>query len=105
MAAARIVEERPQRTTEARATSSFRSVVAFAHPHSPFRLEGVIAGPFRPYVNGTTGAPRMTDIRATTDFPLGDRSVKRMGYGAMQLAGPGVFGPPKDLPAALAVLR
>ena len=38
-------------------------------------------------------------------FPLGDRPVRRMGYGAMQLAGPGVFGPPKDRKAALAVLR
>jgi aryl-alcohol dehydrogenase-like predicted oxidoreductase len=38
-------------------------------------------------------------------FPLGDRTVTRMGYGAMQLAGPGVFGPPKDREAALAVLR
>ncbi len=38
-------------------------------------------------------------------FPLGRRSVKRLGYGAMQLAGKGVFGPPKDRPAALAVLR
>src|SRR5262245_32788176 len=37
-------------------------------------------------------------------FILG-RSVKRFGYGAMQLAGPGVFGPPKDHDAALAVLR
>jgi pyridoxine 4-dehydrogenase len=36
---------------------------------------------------------------------LGNRSVNRMGYGAMQLAGPGVFGPPKDRHAALAVLR
>ena len=36
---------------------------------------------------------------------LGDRSVKRLGYGAMQLAGPGVFGPPRDRDAALAVLR
>ncbi|PVZ19658.1 MULTISPECIES: aldo/keto reductase family oxidoreductase [unclassified Pseudomonas] len=36
---------------------------------------------------------------------LGDREVKRLGYGAMQLAGPGVFGPPKDPQAALAVLR
>ncbi len=42
----------------------------------------------------------------TTDtFKLGDRSVKRLGYGAMQLAGPGVFGPPKDHDGALAVLR
>ena len=38
-------------------------------------------------------------------FQLGQRAVNRMGYGAMQLAGPGVFGPPKDKPAALAVLR
>ena len=40
-----------------------------------------------------------------TNFHLGDRSVNRMGDGAMQLAGPGVFGPPKDRDAALAVLR
>ena len=38
-------------------------------------------------------------------FTLGSRAVKRLGYGAMQLAGPGVFGPPKDRAAALAVLR
>lgn len=38
-------------------------------------------------------------------FNLGDRNVKRLGYGAMQLAGPGVFGPPKDTDTALAVLR
>jgi len=38
-------------------------------------------------------------------FTMGDRTVKRLGYGAMQLAGPGVFGPPKDHQAALAVLR
>jgi aryl-alcohol dehydrogenase-like predicted oxidoreductase len=38
-------------------------------------------------------------------FQLGDRTVNRTGYGAMQLAGPQVFGPPKDRDAALAVLR
>ncbi|MGK3198912.1 oxidoreductase [Enterobacter ludwigii] len=38
-------------------------------------------------------------------FLLGDRLVNRVGYGAMQLAGPGVFGPPRDHDAALAVLR
>jgi pyridoxine 4-dehydrogenase len=38
-------------------------------------------------------------------FALGNRRVKRLGYGAMQLAGPGVFGPPKDPDAAVAVLR
>src|SRR5258708_27568719 len=36
---------------------------------------------------------------------LGTGTVRRVGYGAMQLAGPGVFGPPKDRPVALAVLR
>ncbi|GID96521.1 oxidoreductase [Amorphoplanes digitatis] len=38
-------------------------------------------------------------------FPLGDRSVRRIGFGAMQLAGPGAFGPPRDRDAALDVLR
>ena len=37
--------------------------------------------------------------------PLATALVNRLGYGAMQLAGPGVFGPPKDRGAALAVLR
>ena len=38
-------------------------------------------------------------------FPGTSLTVQRMGYGAMQLAGPGVFGPPKDRDGALAVLR
>ena len=39
-------------------------------------------------------------------FPMAEGlTVTRMGYGAMQLAGPGVFGPPKDHDAAIAVLR
>jgi aryl-alcohol dehydrogenase-like predicted oxidoreductase len=38
-------------------------------------------------------------------FPLGSRTVARLGYGAMQLAGPHVFGPPKDRTTAVAVLR
>jgi aryl-alcohol dehydrogenase-like predicted oxidoreductase len=38
-------------------------------------------------------------------FPLGDRSVRRIGFGAMQLAGPGAFGPPRDRDSALDVLR
>ncbi len=41
----------------------------------------------------------------TATFSLGDRTVGRLGYGAMQLAGPGVFGPPRDHNAALTVLR
>ena len=47
----------------------------------------------------------MTDIGKAGTFTLGTRTVKRIGYGAMQLAGPGVFGPPKDREGALAVLR
>ncbi len=47
----------------------------------------------------------MTDISAAGVFSLGNRRVNRMGYGAMQLAGPGVFGPSKDRGAALVVLR
>ncbi|MGB6948034.1 MAG: aldo/keto reductase family oxidoreductase [Methyloceanibacter sp.] len=47
----------------------------------------------------------MTDITAAGFFSLGNRTVNRLGYGAMQLAGPGVFGPPEDRDAALAVLR
>ncbi len=38
-------------------------------------------------------------------FPLADRPVRRMGFGAMQLPGPGVFGPPKDRATAVAILR
>lgn len=47
----------------------------------------------------------MPRIDQSRTFTLGDRKVYRLGYGAMQLAGPGVFGPPKDRDAALAVLR
>lgn len=47
----------------------------------------------------------MTDLSAAGTYKLGDRMVKRLGYGAMQLAGPGVFGPPKCHDAAIAVLR
>jgi len=47
----------------------------------------------------------MAHIQQSGTFNLGGRSVHRLGYGAMQLAGPGVFGPPKDRDAALAVLR
>lgn len=47
----------------------------------------------------------MSNINKTGTFSLGDRTVRRLGYGAMQLAGPGVFGPPRDTDAAVAVLR
>ncbi len=47
----------------------------------------------------------MIDINNAGRYELGDRVVKRLGYGAMQLAGPHVFGPPRDHAGALAVLR
>src|SRR6266545_7267327 len=42
---------------------------------------------------------------ANETFPLAGRPVRRVGFGAMQLPGPGVFGPPPDREAALGVLR
>ena len=47
----------------------------------------------------------MSKIDAAGTFALGRHTVKRLGYGAMQLAGPGVFGPPSDCAAAVALLR
>lgn len=47
----------------------------------------------------------MTNLAKVGTFGLGGRKVKRLGYGAMQLAGPHVFGPPKDRAKAIAVLR
>jgi len=45
----------------------------------------------------------MSKLNPTT--LLGDKPINRIGFGAMQLAGPGVFGPPRDPSAARAVLR
>lgn len=47
----------------------------------------------------------MSNLEKSGTFPLGGFAVKRLGYGAMQLAGKGVFGPPKDRAEAVAVLR
>lgn len=47
----------------------------------------------------------MTSVERSGTFRLGDLLVKRLGYGAMQLSGPGIFGPPRDRETALAVLR
>nr|WP_295835573.1 aldo/keto reductase family oxidoreductase [uncultured Azospirillum sp.] len=47
----------------------------------------------------------MSNLDKSGSFALGGKTVRRLGYGAMQLAGPGVFGPPKDHDAAIAVLR
>jgi pyridoxine 4-dehydrogenase len=46
-----------------------------------------------------------TTIASNRTTTLGDMPINRMGYGAMQLAGPGVFGPPRDPDVARAVLR
>jgi pyridoxine 4-dehydrogenase len=47
----------------------------------------------------------MSNFTPVGTFPLAGRPVRRMGYGAMQLAGPGVFGPPKDRDASITLLR
>src|SRR5258708_15785908 len=47
----------------------------------------------------------MSSVEMSGTFALGDLRVRRLGYGAMHLSGPGVFGPPKDRATALAVLR
>ena len=47
----------------------------------------------------------MSSIEPSGAFRLGDRLVRRLGYGAMRLSGPGIFGPPRDRKTAVAVLR
>ncbi|MGV2287897.1 aldo/keto reductase family oxidoreductase [Trinickia sp. YCB016] len=47
----------------------------------------------------------MSNFKPESTFSFAGQTVHRMGYGAMQLAGPGVFGPPKDRDACIAVLR
>jgi len=53
----------------------------------------------------TNNAISETRLGGQFTFPATSLTIQRMGYGAMQLAGPGVFGPPKDPEAAVAVLR
>jgi pyridoxine 4-dehydrogenase len=48
---------------------------------------------------------KQTDFAGNFTLPGTSMTVNRMGYGAMQLAGPGVFGPPRDVDVAIAVLR
>jgi len=55
--------------------------------------------------NTTSSALNDSALGGRFTFPGTSFEVRRMGYGAMQLAGPGVFGPPKDRAAAIAVLR
>src|ERR1700760_3789573 len=80
-------------------------------PSSALWWNGAIGASNRPRSRGRPPTHnRKKDLPMTTlsqagTFKLGDRTVNRMGYGAMQLAGPHVFGPPKDRDAAVAVLR
>src|ERR1700722_869049 len=54
---------------------------------------------------GTMPAEPNTPTAPNDTVLLASRPVRRMGFGAMQLPGPGVFGPPKDRAEALAVIR
>ncbi|WP_035615480.1 aldo/keto reductase family oxidoreductase [Haloferula sp. BvORR071] len=53
----------------------------------------------------STSSTPGTALGGEFTFPGTEVTVRRMGYGAMQLAGPGVYGPPRDPVAAVAVLR
>src|SRR6476659_11501677 len=64
----------------------------------------------RPHDNAhESGGKSMTVTRPPAaqagSYRVGDVDLNRIGYGAMQLAGPGVFGPPRDRAAAIDVLR
>jgi pyridoxine 4-dehydrogenase len=48
---------------------------------------------------------KISSAKATGTIALGELTVNRLGFGAMRLTGPGIWGPPKDRPGALAVLR
>ena len=56
-------------------------------------------------VAATMSTPELGDVTGGTLQLADDLVVTRMGYGAMQLAGPGVWGPPRDREEAIAVLR
>jgi hypothetical protein len=47
----------------------------------------------------------MRDAGATGEFRIGDTTINRLGYSAMRITGPGIWGPPSDRAAALATLR
>lgn len=57
------------------------------------------------HLTETTGKSSRTDLGGSFTLPNTSITLKRMGYGAMQLAGKGVFGPPRNIDAAIAVLR
>src|ERR1700694_3713311 len=47
----------------------------------------------------------LTTVRSSGTFKIGDKTVHRLGFGAMRLTGPGIWGEPKDRPEAIRVLR
>jgi len=57
------------------------------------------------FAEGNKAMTKQAKLGGAFTFPGTSMSVNRMGYGAMQLAGPQVFGPPRDVDAAIAVLR
>jgi aryl-alcohol dehydrogenase-like predicted oxidoreductase len=78
----------------------------FVYPHDLYGLWLIIARSAKAHLRGVHKQEiAMTTIGKAGTFPLGSQTVNRLGYGAMQLAGPGVFGPPRDPAAARAVLR
>jgi hypothetical protein len=72
--------------------------------HNPSTLDGIIKQKAMSHSDRTEFA-KETAMTHKDTFLLGNRPVRRMGYGAMQLAGKGVFGPPKNRAAAVAVLK
>ncbi len=83
----------------------------YASPGQPLWLDYYPRGEFQshqsqqPLLPQLLSGPRFPRIRPMAGYPLGSVMVSRVGFGAMQLPGPGVFGPPRDRSAALAVLR
>src|SRR5258705_8832937 len=104
---ARALSRKPlARATAAKASRSARSILTVRCSARPVLIIHDYRTGGRPLcADQTRRRPNMSNIDQSGTFTLGERTVKRLGYGAMQLAGPRVFGPPKDHATALAVLR
>src|SRR6201987_5345717 len=86
----------PRPTERCERSEPWRAITLGARPGARFRARITTSGPA-----GVQG--QAIDINKTSF--IGDKPVNRIGFGAMQLAGPGVFGPPRDPDGARAVLR
>jgi aryl-alcohol dehydrogenase-like predicted oxidoreductase len=73
--------------------------------HESYLSYSLVQSFLRVTLNGMSTTQHATTLGGRFTFPGTNLTVNRMGYGAMQLAGPHVFGPPKDPEAAVAVLR